>query len=425
MMDENIVREVLSYLIEPEIKSFAYVNYYYFDCICKAGFRHVILTKQNNIIYYLIYQDFRDYVNRLIRSPLKQLSFHSFNETRVIQTVIDAVTDNRYLPHAWEGFGLAPPSLPLSNFATALPEARSLQFCSIVTTDLIFQRFLQTAIKKVTNLSIYPDYTSSQCFLTEIFSFLEAERGTLGLQSLSLCGFSDSIYTLPYISTLKQLVIKLSSMTFDPKYEEKDHKFDSILCEVNSALREFKLQNVRSLKLHHIPIEDISIIYKITDVDISFCPNIKYFPVVFPPSENMTLLGRKLFVDVTTTTMLSLFCDGFDRLNSSFRSNSPKELRKLSFTGLINFSEPEVIFLDQSSVVCYKRDYRGKVCHSKQVNINHFQLSSITPISIHQQFDERRYFQILSAEGEQHLDSFQNLSKIPVNILFADFYGQR
>ncbi len=424
-MDEDIVRQVLSFLEENERKSFANVNHYYFDCICKAGYRKVVLTKQNNLIYYLIYQDFREQVERLIRSPLKQLSFHSFNEqyqpsSRVIQAVIDAVKDNRYLPHAWEGFALPPPSLPLTEFIVALPEARSLQFCSIITTDLIFARFLQPALKKVTNLSISSDYTSSQRFLTEIFSFLEGEGSSLGLQSLTLTGFSDSVYRLPYISTLKQLVIRLSSMTLDPMYEENNHEFESIVFEVNTALREFKLSNVRTLKLQHLPIEDISVIDKISDVNISFCSQIRFFPVVFPVSEKMTLLGRKLFIDVTTTTTLSLFCDGLDRLDSSFRLNNPKELTKLRLTGLSTSGEPESISFDQSSIVCHQRDHHGKISRTNKVNTNHFQLSSISRIPL-----ERRFVHIFSPEGEQYLNFFKDSSNICINIFFNKFYGER
>ncbi len=424
-MDEDIVRQVLSFLEENERKSFANVNHYYFDCIYKAGYRKVVLTKQNNLIYYLIYPEFREQVERLIRSPLEQLNFHSFDEkyqpsSRVIQAVIDAVKENRYLPHAWEGFALPPPSLPLRDFIVALPEARSLQFCSIVTTDLIFVRFLQPALKKVKHLSIYSDYTSSKRFLTETFSFLEGEGDSLGLQSLTLTGFSDSVYTLPFISTLKQLVIRLSSMTLDPMYEENNHEFDSIEFEVNTALRDFKLGNVRTLKFQHLPIEDVSVIHKISDVTISFCSQIRYFPAIFPVSEKMTLLGRKLFVDITTTTALSLFCHGLDRLDSSFRSNNSKELRKFRLTGLSTSGNPESISFDQSSIVCNQRDHHGEVCRTKKVQINHFQLSSIIRIP-----RERRFVQIFSPEGEQYLNFLKDSSNISINIFFEKFYGER
>lgn len=92
-MDEDIVIEVSSYLTENERLSFAYVNHYYFNFIYKGEFRNVALTKQGNVIYYLLNKDFRNRVNRLIRSSLKQLRFHPFDEqscSQVLQAVIDS-----------------------------------------------------------------------------------------------------------------------------------------------------------------------------------------------------------------------------------------------------------------------------------------------------------------------------------------------
>ncbi len=414
-MDEDIVTEVSSYLTENERLSFAYVNHYYFNFIYKGEFRNVALTKQGNVIYYLLNKDFRNRVNRLIRSSLKQLRFHPFDEqscSQVLQAVIDS-----------GGSGLKPPSLPLAAFTIALPEAKSLQFRSIITTDLTFVQFLQPALMKVTNLSISFDKTFNQSLLVEIFSFLEAEGSSLGLQSLTLTGFSDSVYTLPYISTLKELIIKHSSIILDSKYEDTNHEFDTIRFEVNKVLQEFKLQNIRKLRIQLADIEDISFIHTMEDVNIASCPKIKYFPVIFPPSESTIIVAKKLFIDITTTTTLSLFCDGFDRFSSSFQSENPKELKNFSITGVSTLlGEQENLSIKQhQSIDCCRRNSSWKYCKSNTVEIQHFQLSSIVRLPMDEQLDDRRYVHLFSPAGEQHLNSFESLSNISVNILFKKF----
>ncbi len=221
-LPEEMDLEILSYLEEVDQESFIYMNKFLYDRLYVGKMRELNLWKWQNILHFLVYDDFRSQVLRRVKQPHKQLSIalagiyrgyvtKGLAETTLFLASKQSVT---FVP----SLTFPQPSLSLRSNELSSPSISSLQVKSLSISDVLFYRYFLTTVKRLTSLELYRD-TDQPSFLPRVLSYLQTHSTSLGLKELRLSGYRK-LQQLLFVAGIEKVTLEFMEefTSFDEEY---------------------------------------------------------------------------------------------------------------------------------------------------------------------------------------------------------------
>eukprot|EP01040_Poterioochromonas_malhamensis_P014325 gene14324-15846_t len=260
-LPEDMDLEILSYLEEIDQESFIYTNKFLYDRFYVGKMRELKLQKWQNILHFLVYEDFRSQVLRRVKQPHKQLSLVLPNTYRAL--IVQGLAEGTKLLHNRNSASFVPPlGFPQSLFSLRsndLSFPSSLQLKSLSISDGLFYQYFLTSIKRLTSLRLYRD-EDQPSFLPRALSSLQAHSAALGLKELCLSGYRR-LRQLPFIAGLKK--VKLEFMEEFTSFDE-----EYLAIRNKKALKTVVLNSCKVL-------QDVSMLGSVPYLMLINCPNVR------------------------------------------------------------------------------------------------------------------------------------------------------
>eukprot|EP01040_Poterioochromonas_malhamensis_P008870 gene8870-9607_t len=207
-LPEDMDLEILSYLEDVDQESFIYTNKFLYDRFYVGKMRELKLQKWQNILHFLVYDDFRSQVLRRVKHPHKQLSL-VFPNTYLVLTS-QGLSQAKAFVAAKRASSRIPflnslqPSLSLRSHELSFSSSLKLHYLSI--SDVLYYQYFLTAVNRLTSLRLYRD-EDQPSFLPRVLSSLQTHSTSLRLKELCLSGY-QSQRLLPFIAGLEKVTLE-------------------------------------------------------------------------------------------------------------------------------------------------------------------------------------------------------------------------
>lgn len=296
-LPEELDLEIFSYLELLDQENFIYANKFFFNRFLKGKLRSIMMMNRFNVINYLIFEDFRRQVLKMVLYPSKQLSVDvsrlgkgNFDMTmaQVMKTLeanqMSSTSLTKIIPN---------PSLSLLTNDITLPSVGSLQLNTLKVTDHSFYQYFLSALKRLQSLHLTRDPGRTPSFLPRVLTYLTTNASLLRLRELRLHGYRK-LLELPYIPGVEKITLRYMSelSVFDARYFSPgiNALTDLTIEDCENLIDVSMLGSVKNLTLTRCPnIIDISSLQRNQKVAITQCDGLRDYSNAFTHTRELSL----------------------------------------------------------------------------------------------------------------------------------------